>query len=168
MDNNKNNGYIEEGFEKECSLIHNKGITMIIRKITFIGLIIGLLMVLPNGVGWTQAEGESAVEQNIEELKPVGKITNEISGLLAYLYPRGKPTQVTISNNDNTKDYSFKIDQNTKIGGKKNIKQFTMGDRIKIVYEEEISMKEDGKQLTERTAKQIIFLAPAITGLRSQ
>jgi len=179
MDNKPNKDTIREGFNIEdgkmpikvnYSLIHNKGIAMIFQKITFIGLIVGLLVVFPNGVGVTQAQDttEATHQHDAEKLRPVGKVTHQISGLLVYLFPRGEPTQITIAHDTDNMDHVFKIDGNTEIIGKKDVKKFIMGDRVKIIYEEETSMKEDGKQLTERTAKEIKFMAPAIKGLRSQ
>ncbi|MFC1708971.1 hypothetical protein ACFL2J_02780 [Candidatus Omnitrophota bacterium] len=107
---------------------------------------------------------ENAAETAEEEVSVEEK---QISGEMLSFFPRGAPTQIGISVEEENTDYHFKLGEDVEIVNKKDLKQISMGDRIGITYDEITTTKEDGSKKTERIATKITFLSPAIKGLRS-
>jgi len=175
MDKARDKGYIREGQDIKVGtvslnrkpLLTDKGRnTMIIRKITLIGLIVGFLMVYPNGVSWIQAQEKSQDKQKQEKVQQLGTITHVIIGKIASFSPRNSPIFIGITV-DERDDHFFKIDENVSTSRNKDITDLVLGDMVSITYDEINELKKDGTIRNIRIAKVIKYISPAIKGLRS-
>ena len=91
----------------------------------------------------------------------------EVQGTISAI---GKNYISVVYNTDTAKGVEYEMmlpfDENIKFEYKKNLKEFAVGDTIKITYEETTEGKGD-KAVTKRKAAVISFISPAPGPLQS-
>jgi hypothetical protein len=65
-------------------------------------------------------------------------------------------------------EYAFNLGKDVQIVHKRSLKEFVVGDTVKVSYEEQIATTPEGNKKRSHTVKTITFLKPAANDLTAQ
>ena len=83
-----------------------------------------------------------------------GTVSGISNNFIAVVYGRDARTGVL-------SEMAFNVGKEATIKNKKALKEINPEDSVKVIYDEITEIKEDGRILKSRVAKEVIFLRPA-------
>ncbi|MBU1062059.1 MAG: hypothetical protein KJ957_01535 [Candidatus Omnitrophica bacterium] len=131
-------------------------------KKIFVCLIFLIAVFLLGGIGAGVAQ-EDDEEQGEGEQSPVKEMIKEkeLVGEVIYFTPRFNPTVIAVGDAETNTDYSFLIDEDTKVVHKQGLNDIKVGDAVKVTYHE-VTKPNRGNRITEEwLAKSISFVRAA-------
>lgn len=138
---------------------------MMRRKIIYIGLM-GVLVLFMSGTVFTATEGkdkqkaDTSSAVSLDEETVVSTKSGEVQGEISTL---GKNYISLIYNRDSAKSVEYEmmlpLDENVTFEFKKGLQDFSVGDTIKVKFEDTTSEKADVEKV-KRKAKVISFVGP--------
>lgn len=94
--------------------------------------------------------------------KLIRKVSNEVEGEVSAV---SKDHIAVVYNRDIAKgieyEMSFPIDSKVVFEHKKNLREISVGDRVRISFDEE-TIQEEGKEFNRRAPKKLSFVSPAV------
>lgn len=100
---------------------------------------------------------DSGKAQENKKEKLTAKV-KEMVGEVVYFTPRNNPTVICIGHEATNTDYSFLIDEDTKVAHKNSLSDINVGDTVKVVYYQIMKMDKRRGEVEERIAKMISFV----------